>query len=446
MLTATVFFRSTSIRASLTVFAFGIFNLLGQGYAQTLKDGVEKGLCHSPSVKKAIAEASRSFHEITRVRAGTLPQASLDTSGGAAFRNRSIEGLQVANGDALLSREARFTIDQILFDFGTNRLLTESAVLRNEFQRLLIEDVREQQAGLIAETYLEVFKNRLELKVIEAHLSTLLKILEDARNLEVEEGKDDSLVLEGRVLMARSKMTEVMAKMKGLETRFKLLTCMDGTAGMGLVKMPTSICDHIDIMESPQVRAAELAIKVSEANIQASRQDKLPKFYFEGESAIGENVAGISGSDKEWGALITMKWNVFDGYRKKAIVCQNMAELDKDLAAREDVILAIKDTVGSNQEELNGAIKRRTQLLEARGKISESLKLYKAKLEAGEKKATLLGLANNNREYLAIELDSIGALISGYQAAVRGMVAAGGFLEYLGIESAECCMEKAASD
>jgi outer membrane protein, adhesin transport system len=446
MLSTTVFFKSPLIRASLTIIALGTLHPWVQLGAQTLKDGVEKGLCHSPSVKKALAEAAKSFHEIDRVSAGSLPQVSLNTRGGAAFRNRSIEGLQVANGDGLLARDARITIEQILFDFGTNRLLTESAVLRNEFQKLLIEDIREQQAGLIGETYLEVFKNRLESKVMEDHLSTLLKILKDAKNLEVEEGKDDSLVLEGRILTARSKLAEIVARIKGLDTRFQLLTCMDGTAGMGLVKMPTSICDHVDILESPRVKAAELAIKVSEANIQASRQDRMPKFYFEGVSGIGENVGGINGSDKEWGALITMKWNVFDGYRKKAIICQNLTELDKDVAAREDVILSIKDAVASNQEELNGAIKRRSQLQEAKGKIGEALKLYQAKLEAGEKKATLLGLANNNREYLAIELESINALISGYQAAVRGMVAAGGFLEYLGIDSAACCAEKAASD
>jgi len=435
MLSTTIFFRSSWVPASLTVFVLGIHTAGGLVCAQTLKDGVAQGLCHSPSVKKALAEADRSLHEIDRVGAGSLPQVSIDTSGGAAFRNRSIEGIQVANGDTLLARQARITIEQILFDFGTNRLLAESAVLRNEFQKLLIEDVREQQAGLIGETYLEVFKNRLESKVLEDHLSTLLKILEKARSLEVEEGKDDSLVLEGRILAARSKLAEVVARIKGLDTRFKLLTTMDCSASMGLVKIPTSICDHVDILGSPRVRAAELAIKVSEANIQASQKDRLPKFFFEGASGIGENVAGISGSDKEWGALITMKWDVFDGYRKKAIINQNMAELDKDLAAREDVILAIKDAVGTNQEELNGAIKRRSQLLAAKGKISEVLKLYQGKLDAGEKKATLLGLANNHREYLALELDSISALIGGYQAAVRGMVAAGGFLEYLGLES-----------
>ncbi|MDF1813600.1 MAG: TolC family protein [Verrucomicrobiales bacterium] len=406
--------------------------------AQNLKDAVRNGLCESPSVRKAVAEAEKSFHEITETRADSKPQLFLDSSAGAAYRDRSLDGLTTSSGETLLSREVRFTVRQILFDFGTNRLLGESAELRNEFQNLLIRDVKERQARLIAETYLEVYKLRLQSNSVKRHLSDLGDILDDARSLEAVDGREQSVLLEGRVISTKGNLAEIVARLRGLDHRFKLLTTMDCGGSMQLTKMPTCICDHVDFCDSPRVKAADLAIRVSETNVIAARKDKLPKLYLEGRSGLGENVSGIDGADNEWSALLTLRWSPYDGGKQNAVIAQNLAEVDKDIASKDDVLLSIKDTVGIAQAELDGAIERRAKLGDAHRKMREGINLYQEKIDAGGKGITLLGLANAHREALSVELDSIDALVDSYIAAVRGLEASGGLLKFLGL-AAECC-------
>lgn len=422
--------RHTFLNLLILLSALGL-----SAHGQTLRDAIEKGICHSPAVKKAVATATKSLHEISEVRADRRPQLFLDSSAGAAFRDRSIDGLATSNGDTLLSREVRFSVRQILFDFGTTQMLGESAELRNQFQNLLICDVKERQARLIAETYLEVYRYRLQSNAVRRHLGHLDVILSDAKTLEDVHGKEESVILEGRLISTRGKLAEIVARLKGLDNRFKLLTTMESTGSMQLTKMPTSICDHVKFEESPRVKAADLAIQVSQANLAAARKDKLPKIYFEGRSGIGENVSGINGSDDEWSALLTFRWSPYDGGRKNAVIAQNMAELDKDAASKDDVLLSIKDTVGLAQAELNGAIERRAELVRALRKMNEGISLYSEKIDGGGKGVNLLGLANARREALTVELDSIDALVDSYVAAVRGLEAAGGLQCYLKISS-----------
>ena len=420
--------------ASVVTLSVAAVVLPGPSRASSLTEAIRKGIAKSPVVKEAIAEASGSFAEINEVRANRRPQVEFESTWGAAFRDRSIDGIQTGTGETLLSRDARLTIQQIIFDFGASEALVESADLRNQFHALLVEDTREEQALTIAETYLQLYLLRLQSRAVRKHIRELADLRDRAEASEDAEGETPAIVIQGRLVNMKSKLAQFDARIDALSSRFELLTTMRADGSMSLGRLPSSLKEKVSVYESPRVRAAELAIRSSEKNVTAARRDVLPKLYFEGRGGVGENVLGIEGSDDEWAALAVVRWPLYQGGRKKAVIDKQLAALEKDLAAKERVIQAIVDEVSVAQAELNGAVERQRQSRQGAAELRDARDRYEESLDAGSKNVGLLNLVSTAQEILNSDLEAYSAMADSYLSSARGMTAAGQFLEYLGID------------
>lgn len=401
--------------------------------AETLARAVQLGLQESPSVRKALAEASISFHEIAEAKSDRRPQVYVDATGGAAFRDRSIDGVQTGTGDTLLSREARVTIQQIVFDFGASRALVESADLRNQFHTMLVEDVKLEQALQIAETYIELFRLRGKVGEIRKHIVELTKDRDLAIEQSVADSNATALVIDSRIDSAKFDLSALDARILALSDRFRLLTTLDPGASMAMSRVPANLGGHVSIVETPKVRAAELAIKSSERDITAARRDMLPKFYVEGRGGLGQNVLGIEGQDNEWSGLGVFRWTPYLGGRKQAILDQQSSKFEADLAAKEEVIRSIRDSINLAQREIDGAGTRLRASRVASSGVAEALSKYQELLTTGDadgRRVGVLNLTNTRSEALSIKLNEVDARMDAYLHAVRGLAAGGTLIRY----------------
>ena len=60
-----------------------------------------------------------------------------------------------------------------------------------------------------------------------------------------------------------------------------------------------------------------------------------PRLLFRGTGSLGEDVLGVEGRDNEASALVVLQWDLFDGWRRKGLMEQAVAEIDRQNAADE---------------------------------------------------------------------------------------------------------------
>lgn len=415
-------------------FVFSSSSLFGED----LPNAVKLGLNKSPAVKKAIAEATSAFFETKEVKSDRRPQLFVESSGGRAFRDRSIDGVQTGTGETLTSRDARISLQQLLFDFGASKALVKSAQYRNQFKEMLVEDMREEQALKICETYVNVYRSRCQINSINEQIRYLNQYLATARqdlNVSDQETLPQILIIESRVESAKGLLAMHQGRLNIMKARFKMLTTLNPDGKMKMCRVPTNLATCVNYLQSPRVKAADLAIRSSEQNMFAAQRDRLPKIYFEGRTGWGVNVLGIDGGDDEWSTLAVARWPIMEGGRKMATINKQGAEIDKDMAAKQEVIDSIKESVESAQFQLNSSLKRRQSAEAAKNKLVAALAEFDREKEV--KQVGVLNLVNARSELLTANITSTDALFDQYLAAFSGLESSGGLLRYLGIEAPE---------
>ncbi len=422
--------------SALPVLLFVSLLPAGPAVAATLEQSVASALKDSPTVRKSISRARQAAEDIALARSRQLPNVMLEASAGGAYRDRSVDGISTGTGDPLLSRRASVSLQQMLYDWGASGKLVMSARLRQVYEALLVEEARQQEALLVAETYVDIIGARLKVNVIADRISYLQRFYDKAAELRKAEADTQADIIMGKLSNARADYEKIRARADALERRFELITQRSPTD----LALPTSLPSAGDALTaldgSPKLQAAGVSVEAQKSNIEALTKDLYPTIYLEVTAGAGRDVVGIEGPDNEVAAMAVFRWNPFDGGRKQAAIRKAQAVLSEDMAAVEDVRLAISDRVATALAEQRGAERRYAELSKSIGNLAEATNTYEKLFDKSDSKITPLSMINVQSELNTARLDFVDSHIERFVQAYRVLSASGQLLVYLGVEDA----------
>jgi outer membrane protein TolC len=400
--------------------------------SETIESAVQSALVDSPAVKQAISKARSVAEEITMAKSRLRPNVAFDAAVGPAYRDRSIDGASAGTGESLFSRRATVSLSQTLYDWGASGRLVASARMRELYQKLLIADAKEEQALLVADTYVSLLAARLKGNILADKVSYLLRFSDLAEKQRKKEGDTQSAVLRGRLGGAEADYEKARGLVEALERRFVLLTQRNGT-GLTMPAFPNIGSSFVDMDSAPKVVAAKQAVKAQEANVQAMRKELMPTLGLEVRAGVGESVLGIQGPDNELSALAVVRWNPFDGGRKRAAIRQAQADLESEKALVEEIREAINDRVSTSQSESSASARRYKELKEAIAEMNGATKQFDRLLEDSQSGATPLSVAAIYGERNGAQLEAVDAWSDRYVSSYRVLSAAGQLLDYFNV-------------
>jgi adhesin transport system outer membrane protein len=404
-------------------------------HAATLEKSVQSALRDSPGIRKSIERARQAAEDIAMARSKQLPNVNVEASAGGAYRDRSVDGISTGTGDALLSRRAAVSLQQMLYDWGASGKLVLSARLRQVYEALLVEEARQEEALLVSETYLDIIGARLKLNIIADRINYLQKFYNKAAELKKAEADTQADIILGKLSNSRADFEKVRARADSLERRFELLT-QHAPADLSLPASIPHAGDALTALDaSPKLQAAGVSVEASRTNVEALSKDLFPTIYLEVTAGAGRDVAGIEGPDNELAAMAVFRWNPFDGGRKQAAIRKANAILAEDLAAVDDVRLAISDRVATAQAEHRGAERRYEALSKSINHMAEAVSNYETLFDKTDSKITPLSIVNVQSELNTARLDFVDAHIERFVQSYRVLAASGQLLIHLGVES-----------
>jgi outer membrane protein len=400
--------------------------------AESLEGAVTAALKDSAAVDQALSRARSAAEEINIAKSRLRPNVSLEAAAGPAYRDRSIDGVSAGTGEALFSRRATVSVSQMLFDWGASGRFMRSARLRELYERILIADVREEQGLLVAETYVGLLAARMKANLIVSKLEYLGRLGELADKRKKGDGDTQYALLLGRQGTAEADLEKAKGQVEALERRFELLTQLK-PSGFSFPRLPDVGGSFVDMDVAPRVLAARNAAEAQAEQVEALRKDLLPTVGLELRAGAGESVLGIQGPDNELSALAVVRWNPFDGGRKRALIRQAEAALAEDQAVMKDIKLAINDKVSTAQSEFKAAAKRYTELAGTIKEMDGAVVKFDALLDQEQAGATPISVAAVYGERNGAQLDAVDAWAERYQSAYRVLAVAGQLLDFLGV-------------
>lgn len=401
-------------------------------HAEPLNVAVDVALRESPAVKAAVARARAAGDEVSVARARMLPNFMLEAAAGPAYRDRSQDATQNGDGDVLLSRRATASLSQLLFDWGASNRLVDSAKMRRVYQDLLVVNEREEQALLVAETYVGLIGARLKANLVGNKIGELRRFADLADKRKKGEGDTQSALLNARVGTTEGDFERAKGQVVALEERYRLLTTLSPSA-LSIPRMPGIVGDQVDAESSPRVLAARHAAGAQAEQVRALRRDILPTLALEARGGWAQDTIGVRGPDNEWSALAVCRWNPFDGGRKQAVLSQAKANLTAEQAVVDDLRQTIQDRIATAMAERHAASRRYAQLADSIGEMDVATKKFSALFAQEQEGATPLSVAAIFAERITAQMDAVDAWIDSYRMTYRALAAGGRLLDHFGV-------------
>lgn len=287
----------------LPIIAFSAMPAMAQG----LSELVPTLLKTNNLIVASEADVTAADQRVRQSFGGWFPALNVTASYG---RERQQKPTGTDDTD-LTTREADFTVTQLIYDFGSvSSTIRASALGKN-----------------VANHTLEAVKQDLILRAVTAYLNVKRSAevvdfsIESEANIKKQADLEDALVKRGAglstdVLQAKSQLAGAQARRVQAEgalavARNAYLAVFKREVGEVLVlkkpvlpldQIPTNIGDAIDtaLRENPKLKTADAGAAVVKATINSTRATSFfPKFDFIAETKFKEDVGGTAGHQQE---------------------------------------------------------------------------------------------------------------------------------------------------
>lgn len=269
-----------------------------------------------------------------------------------------------------------------------------------ERQQAIAELTREQVAFLIFERYLEVHKSK-------AHLQSAVKAVEEARESRRQAAartgaglglKSDELRADTH--LAAMEQQQISAENNLILARMQLALAAGGQPGEQLdVHGPAQLAP---VVQSPELllqqalrqrqdlKAAERGKEQADAGVLQARSGFLPTVGAFGSWQMNDHATPLGREHDAWATGVTLRWNLFDGFRTKAASDQAVA----GRSAANEMLVQTRKQVGYQVHE---ALLRRQE-------AEKRLTVARSAVAAADEATRLLGKRFDNALATMLEL------------------------------------------
>lgn len=177
----------------------------------TLEEAREIAVIRHPQISAALLTALAAKQVPEQIKAAKYPNLVSSVTGAGADENTNIGAGSLSNSSILSRAATGFSLNQLLFDFGRNDSLTNSARLRAKSAEETAEAMRAQVILQVDRAYFATLRAQALLKVAEQTVATRQLTVEQAEALQksgLRSGLDVSIasynLAESKLSLARS--------------------------------------------------------------------------------------------------------------------------------------------------------------------------------------------------------------------------------------------------
>jgi outer membrane protein len=411
----------------------------------SLRDAVRLGLRENRGIAAADAAGRAAGARVLQARSGSLPKvnysetfarsdnpvfvfSSLLTQHQFGPDNFSIPNLNQPN--ALNNFQSQITVDQPIYDAGQTRSAVRSAELG---AKMSAEDHRRSEVEVIsgvARAYYAVLLATESLKTAEQSVRSAQADLRRAESVRQAGMSTDVDVLSIRVHLAgvdeqriaRAADLEVAkaalndAMGLPLDTPHQLTTAL---APLGLPDLEIAGLERDAPERRPETRQTALATGLARVQADAARSSLLPTVGVHADFEA-DRQRFITRGGTNWLAMVSVRWNLFNGNADKAKIAEAGEWLVRAKAEAERANSAVRLQVRRAYADLRAAVQRIEVARASVAEAEESLRITQNRYEAGMSNVT--DLLRNETAVLASR--------TRYVAAVHDQRVAAAMLEF----------------
>ena len=374
----------------------------------SLKDAVRTALGNNPTIERDAAEIEAAGARRSAAASGYLPRLSYSESWQRSdnpvfvfsslltqhqFTEKNFAIGPLNRPQAMNNFQSQLTLDQNLWDAGLTRKQVENADLG---RRMAVEQAGRTRSSVIAgvvRAYYGAKLAREALAVARAAVQSAEADLERAVNLRAAGMTTDADVLAIRVHLAALREQQIRCDYDA-QVAMSALNEVLGLPPDTLHELATPFTpadfDETPLVEKlesaralrPEIRQAEIEIRMSETQAALARTGRLPQITFR-LAFEADRQQFINKGGANWLAAVSLRWNLFDGFATKARLAEAGQAARQARAAQRQIEAGVNLEVRRAYLELKASWERISVAEAAVAEAEETLRIVKNRYENG---------------------------------------------------------------
>ncbi len=351
----------------------------------TLEEAIVYALSFDPDIRKKYADIYGAAGFSKEMRSDLLPQVRLESGAGWAVRDRSIDGL-ATGGDNLFHRDAALIVEQLLWDNKFNLYRWNDAEQRLAAEQLLQKAQREMTAFGVVNVYLNVLTARQQINLANQNVAVHRQIRSLADNRADGAGTQAEVELSAaRYNLALTLLKERQLAAKQAEAQFKRYVGVHPPTLIQPNRKHIPSIDCIDSTKSWTYQAISRQLEAANYAKEAVKSRYSPRIKFRGTGRVGEDVLGIAGEDNEASALVVVSWDLIESGRKKGMMMQAVADIERQQADLELTQVLLDQDIEARWDDYTTARERIGIMNEYADQLEVTVDLYQEQFELNQR-------------------------------------------------------------
>lgn len=393
--------------AELTVAYHGNNNLPETG-SLALGKIITGTLQSSPDVGVALARERDAYYGVKQSKSSFKPKVNFEaTSGPESSRS------QLAGESQGLRNEVNLTVDQTIYDFGVShgdlkrrKLLYKSAYYRRVSESETVAfDVVRAAYNVLSQRELQVAASRN----VKAHqrIARLVKISEQEGNSTVADVKRVTTRLDA----ARNVLIDVESALQSANNAFQRITDIDPTrlTRPKTLNAPTDSLKENDIETLITKNPELIGFYADQESLIAQTKQQFgnyfPELFAQIEARYRQDIGGDILPNQTVRGLVGLRFNLYDGGEKKAVLEQIRSRVDESIFAYRRLYRELVEEMRDNFQTLRSSQKKVGILSDARASARKVVELYADQFKLGSR--TLFELLDAQTDLYNTERDLI---------------------------------------
>ncbi len=409
--------------------------------AESLKQSVQTALNTFPTIQEARHLRKAIKNDLGVAKSRYLPTVDLELAYGREYSDNNATRTAGHRSVTLDRKESGLKIRETIFDgFDREGAIDEQkAKLRGAGHH--IGDRGEVIAADVSFSYIDVVRHQQILGLAQENLKVHKKILAD-----VKKRVDGGQLGVGDLQQARSRLSSSQARIS--ETRLDLdkarisFNRLVGHMPKNVSRprfsdsrMPRSVSAAVNsAMETnPLIKKFQAELDAAKARITVSKSGNYPNLFLEVGGTYNDNIDGTRGIDKDYSAMLRMKWNLFRGgadkSRAKAAAARHSESMSQLTEARRNIEQEVRrawSALVRRDEEL----KIRAAQVKSNKEVTET---YREEFKIGQR--DLLDVLDSENELFSSETKLVSAQSSALYARFLLVATTGKLRQLLGVST-----------
>lgn len=337
--------RYAMLRRTLTVLFPALLVTFGtQAQAYTLNEAVAHTLATSPDMLIVTNTRDEVDKQLGQAYADYLPRLDMTAAFGEQYSNNTVTRGNVItptgpnSGTRTMTRtDFSMIASQILFDgFAVYhnvegkkyRVVAESWRVNSKAQNVALE---------VLDAYLNVLLNREKVSIARNNVAVHERLFgQISKRSESGIGrKADMDQAQARVALAKTNLLVFEHNLNDAETTFLRRVGIQVPAVLSPVELPATMPKHereaidIGLRQHPELLASIEDVNVTREEFKGAKAPFSPRFTLELTNTRNHNPDGSFGDSDENSAMVRMTWNLFNGGKDLAKLCETAYKMQE---------------------------------------------------------------------------------------------------------------------